>query len=142
MPLPTDAALAKDRLKCYRGIARVSLDSLCFKHSLVRKKHREISQQHVLHLVEVFERNGCLRLHEEHIIDAVVRDEDLNEALSREEISKEIFRDVQWAQHAPVLNIHNVKCLSGMHRIEAAQRYLDDNDKWWIVRFYSDGESL
>ncbi|KAF2849418.1 hypothetical protein T440DRAFT_126264 [Plenodomus tracheiphilus IPT5] len=137
MPCSTDAALAKDRLNCYRGIARVSLDSLNFRHSLVRKKHRDISQQNVLHLVEVFERKGCLRLQEEHVIDAVVRDEDLKEALARQEIPPEDFRNLQWAQNAPLLDISDVQCLSGMHRIEAAQRYLDDNDKWWIVRLFS-----
>ena len=137
MPSSTDAALAKDTLKCYRGIARVPLNSLNFKHNLVKKKHRDISQQNVLHLVEVFERNGCLRLQEEHVIDAVIRDEDLVEALSRQGILEEDFRNLQWAQNAPLLDLSDVQCLSGMHRVEAARRYLDDNDKWWIVRLFS-----
>jgi hypothetical protein len=137
MPSSPSATLAKDRLECYRGIARVSLVSLSFEHSLVKQKHRDTSQQNVLHLVEVFERNGCLRLQEEHIIDAVVRDEDLQEALSRQGISVEDFRKLQWPQNAPRLDNLNVQCLSGMHRVEAARRFLDDNDQWWIVRLFS-----
>ncbi|KAG9382793.1 repeatdomain containing protein [Pyrenophora tritici-repentis] len=44
---------------------------------------------------------------------------------------------LRWPQDAPALRPKNVHCLSGMHRIEAARRFLDENDKWWIVRLFS-----
>jgi hypothetical protein len=138
----TDVKLTEERLRCYRGIARVSLRSLSFQHALVQDKHRAISQENVLRIENIFKHNGCLRLQEEHVINAVVQDDDLAAALSKQGITKEDFRGYQWAQDAPLLELSDVQCLSGLHRVEAAHRYLDDNDKWWIVRLFSYGRCI
>jgi hypothetical protein len=29
-----------------------------------------------------------------------------------------------------------IRCLNGLHRIQAAKDYLDRNDQWWVVRLY------
>jgi hypothetical protein len=134
-----DVRLIKEKLRCYRGIARVSLGSLNFRHSLVQDKHRATVEENVLRLEKVFEHNGCLRLQEEHVIDAVVRDEELVAALTKISIAEKDFRSLQWPQDAPLLELLDVQCLSGLHRIEAAHRFLDDNDKWWVVRLFSYG---
>jgi hypothetical protein len=33
-----------------------------------------------------------------------------------------------------------VDCLLGLHRIEAAKTFLDDNDQWWVVRLFTKGK--
>ncbi|CAN9092239.1 unnamed protein product [Alternaria alternata] len=52
-------------------------------------------------------------------------------------MSLDDIRSLQWPQDAPTLHLDNLQCLDGMHRIEAARRFLNENDKWWIVRLFS-----
>jgi hypothetical protein len=139
MDFSPDLDLAEVKSRCYLGIARVPLTSLNFQHALVQNKHRAISPSNVWRLEKIFERNGCWRLQEENVINAVVQDDDLAMALSQSTIAGHELRSLQWAQDAPSLALSDVQCLSGLHRIEAANRYLDENDKWWIVRLFSYG---
>ncbi|KAI1537805.1 ATPase [Pyrenophora tritici-repentis] len=132
-----DRDLAAEKLMCYRGIARVPLHSLRFGHRILLDKHRELSYENVIRLERIYEQVGCLRLQEENIINAVIEDDDLVAALSLRDISLDDMRILQWPQDAPSLQPKNVQCLSGMHRIEAARRFLNENDKWWIVRLFS-----
>jgi hypothetical protein len=134
-----DAELRKQKLRCYRGIARVSLESLTFRHALAENKHRAISQENVRRLKRIFEHNGCLRLQEEHVINATVHDDDLDAALAKSGITETDFCSLRWTQDAPLLDLPSIQCLSGLHRIEAAHQFLDDNDKWWVVRLFSHG---
>lgn len=137
MPCIIDSSVSEERSRCYLGIARVYLPALNFSHTLVQDKHRAVSPSNVARLVKIFERNGCMRLQEENVVHAVIRDEVLASALLEHHLTHEEFRDLHWAQDAPLLNISEVQCLSGLHRIEAAREHLDDNDKWWTVRLFS-----
>jgi hypothetical protein len=139
--LNEDSELAALRAKCYRGIVKAPLDALDFDHPLVVDKRREISEQNVQRLERIFERNGCLRLQEENVINAVVLDEDLPLLLSSgvSALTPEQLRQIAWARDAPALGAGKLKCISGLHRIQAAKRYLDENDKWWPVRLFSAG---
>ena len=136
MELP-DVDFATTRSRCFRGIARVPLYALKFQNKLVLDKHRELSEENVRRLQNIYEQVGCNRLDEENVINAVVEDEDLGAALSLQGKSIEDISNLQWAQDALSLSLEHVECLSGMHRIEAARRFLDENDKWWIVRLFS-----
>jgi hypothetical protein len=107
----------------------VSLDSLTFQHALVEDKHRAISEENVRRLERIFEHNSCLRLQEEHVINATVYDDDLATALAKTNITETDFRSLQWTQDAPLLDLPNIYCLSGLHRTEATRQFLDDNDK-------------
>ncbi|KAF1935627.1 hypothetical protein EJ02DRAFT_484202 [Clathrospora elynae] len=122
---------------CYRGIARVPLDALEFGHRIVLEKHRDLSHKNVIRLERIYEQVGCSRLQEENVINAVIEDDDLVAALSLHGMSLDDMRNLRWPQDAPSLHLKNVQCLSGMHCIEAAQRILNENDKWWIVRLFS-----
>jgi hypothetical protein len=137
--LSDDGELAALKARCYRGIVKVPLNTLDFDHPLVLGKRREISEQNVQRLERIFERNGCLRLQEENVVNAVVLDQELPILLSSSAPTVEQLRQVTWARDAPALNLGNIRCLSGLHRIEAAKRYLDENDKWWPVRLFSAG---
>jgi hypothetical protein len=140
MELP-DEDFAARKLICYRGIARLPLHALNYGHKIVRDKHRKISHENVIRLEKKYEQVGCERLQEENVVNAIVKDDDLIAALSPHGISLDEMCNLRWPQDAPALQIENVQCLSGMHRIEAARRFLNENDKWWIVRLFSYGQS-
>ncbi|KAI1680263.1 DUF3723 containing protein [Pyrenophora tritici-repentis] len=141
MELP-DIDFAATRSTCFRGVARVPLHALNFQNRLVLDKHRELSEENVKRLQNIYEQVGCNRLEEENVINAVIADEDLVAELSSQGKSIEDFRNLQWPQDALDLPLEYVDCLSGMHRIEAARRFLDENDKWWVVRLFSHSELL
>ncbi|KAH9873409.1 hypothetical protein IAQ61_004032, partial [Plenodomus lingam] len=130
-------SLASQQATSHRGLARVSLDSLHFEHPLVLEKHRNESLDNVQRLEKIFERSGCLRLHDENILNAVVREDDLATALSRSNLTAAALRRIISATDAPALHLEKVSCLTGLHRIRAADRFLDPNDKWWTVRLFS-----
>jgi hypothetical protein len=132
-----DRDFAATKLMCYRGIARVPLHALRFGHRIVLDKHRDLSQKNVIRLEKIYEQVGCSRLQEENVINAVIEDDDLVAALSLHGMSLDDMCSLRWPQDAPALRPKNVHCLSGMHRIEAARRFLEENDKWWIVRLFS-----
>jgi hypothetical protein len=134
-----DGDFAAKKLMCYRGIARVPLHALRFGHRIVLDKHRDLSHENVIRLEKIYGKVGCSRLQEENFINAVIEDDDLVAALSLHGMSLDNMRSLQWPQDAPALDLENVQCLSGMHRIEAARRFLDENDKWWVVRLFSHG---
>jgi hypothetical protein len=137
MAVLTDADLAMRMIHSYHGIARVPLHSLNFEHRLARDQHRELSLDNVRRLESIYEKNGCLRLQEENVINAIIDDDTLTGALAKTSVSADSFRSHRWAQEAPYLHLTNVRCLSGLHRTKAADRFLDANDKWWIVRLFS-----
>jgi hypothetical protein len=134
-----DREFAAEKLMCYRGIARVPLKALRFGHKTVLDKHRDLSQENVIRLERIYEQVGSLRLQEENVIHAVVKYDDLIAALSLHGISLDDMRSLQWPQDAPALHLENVECLPGVHRIEAARCFLNESDKWWIVRLFSYG---
>jgi hypothetical protein len=138
MELPDEDFAAK-KLLCYRGIARLPLHALKYEHKIVQEKHRKISHENVIRLEKKYEQVGCERLQEENVINAIVKDGDLIAALSTHGMSLDEMRHLRWPQDAPALQIEDVQCLSGIHRIEAARHFLDENDKWWIVRLFSYG---
>jgi hypothetical protein len=137
MDLSSDNELAALRTECYRGIARVRLSALNFRHPLAIAQHRELSLSNVQRLENIFQHNGCLRLEEENVINAIVPDDELVAILASLGLCSEEFRRLHWARQAPFLNINHIDCLSGMHRIAAGDRFLDENDKWWVVRLFS-----
>lgn len=137
----TDDDLAMRMIHSYQGIARVPLHALSFGHRLARDRHRELSSDNVRRLQSIYERNGCLRLQEENVINAIIDDDTLTEALSKIAMSADSFRSNRWAQEAPYLHLTNVHCLSGLHRTKAADHYLDANDKWWTVRLFSSSKA-
>jgi hypothetical protein len=135
-----DEDFAAKKLTSYRGLARVPLRALRFGHRTVLDKHRNISHENVVRLERIYEQVGCSRLQEENVVNAIIEDDDLVAALSLHHMSLDDMRSLQWPQDAPTLDLENVQCLSGMHRIEAARRFLNENDKWWIVRLFSNGQ--
>lgn len=137
MSSTSDAELAIIKGRHYRGIAKVNLQALKFDYPLVREKHRKLSIPNVERLKGIFRRNGCLRLQEKNFINAIIDDSTLQDSLSLIGSSIDAFRGSREGDPLLHLSLGSVECLSGLHRVEAAKSVLDDNDQWWVVKFYS-----
>lgn len=111
-----------------RGLARVSLGDLQFDGN------HTIFSQNVNRLNKIFQIEGCQRSDERNYIDVVVTDDQIRGA--RPECLQDAPPET-W-QSSPVLGIGPLRCLTGRHRVRAAQKYLDANDQWWVARVYSD----
>jgi hypothetical protein len=111
-----------------RGLARVRLGDLRFD------ENHTISPQNVNRLNKIFQIEGCQRSDERNYIDVVVTDDQIRGA--RPECLQDAPPEA-W-QSSPVLGVGPLRCLTGRHRVRAAQKYLDANDQWWVARVYSD----
>lgn len=119
--------------KCFLGFARIQFSQLSFNDSL-RQNHREESRKATARLLRVFRIEGCKRYEFENFIDATIPLHVFEEAISPADAST--FQD---AGDARQLQLHQaVECLNGLHRILAAKEYLPFNDRWWIVRLFSE----
>lgn len=112
------------------GIARISLDKLSFDDVLAGSKHRAISTRNVARLREIFAIEGCKRIDEPNYISAFATSEILASGL----LHTDETRNVPYIQVSEPL-----KCLNGLHRVRAAQEYLDVNDQWWTVKVLIEG---
>lgn len=119
----------------FKGVARVQLSALDFNRALSSQRHRPLSEKIVARLVDVLRREGCRRDNEANFVDAVVEDDVLQAALAKvglTDVSLESCLEDQ-----PIIPLHDLQCLHGLHRIAAARLVLDQNDQWWTVRLYS-----
>jgi Protein of unknown function (DUF3723) len=122
--------------KWFRGFARIKLDDINISHPDALLYHREVDQDNVKHLLELYRtpRVGCRHHMEEYSIRAIVDDDALQNSTKHHGLPK-VVED----EHPPLLEL-TVDCLEGFHRVLAAQRYLDGDKRWWLVRLYSRGK--
>lgn len=135
-----DKELSKLKATYYRGLVRVPLRALNFHHKLVQQKHRVVLAKNVRRIHKIYQKSGCLRLQEENFINGVIDDDALNDALALSRASRERLVGLREGDDILLLNLRNVQCLSGLHRVEAAKSFLDDNDQWWVVRLFGRGK--
>lgn len=119
----------------FRGVARVQLSALNFSRALSSQRHRPLSEKIVTRLVDVLRREGCRRDDEANFVDVVVDDDALQAALAKVGLTDASLQSGSESQ--PILPLHDLQCLHGLHRIAAARLVLDQNDQWWPVRLYS-----
>ena len=122
--------------RSFLGIARIPLDALDFNHEL-QKVHRVLSDRAVARLENIFEKEGCLRLQDENHISAVVDEDELVWALAVTGLERGNLPRHPSGGDIPELGLMHVRCLHGLHRVNAAKRVLDGVDRWWTVRLYS-----
>ena len=124
------------------GLARVDLHELVFTPAISRG-HRESSDKLKTRLITVYELEGCRRFEEENFIDAKIDADDLNVALQKANLTISALKEKSHKDLCNPEQISRLKfqrglsCLNGLHRVRAAQTFLDPNDRWWIVRLYS-----
>lgn len=119
----------------FRGFARVDLTTLSFDHS------RALSIRNVKRLQKIFELEGCQRQDDRNFVDALISEEQLQCVLVKQPLALQKEPIQKW-EGQPILIASQLSCLTGQHRIKAAQQHLDTNDCWWIARMFTDSESF
>jgi hypothetical protein len=133
----------------FLGIARIDLDQISFTEALdPDENHRAKSQKDIARLLNVFELEGCIRSEDRNFIEGLISEDYLDTALSTAGISKESFEE---RSRLPIRHTDDIvhvrlrgpiQCNDGLHRISAAKQFLDNNDRWWVVKLYKrEGES-
>jgi len=84
--------IAKIKASFFRGIARINLTALNFKHPLARDYYRKPSNKKIARLRNIFKLEGCLRLDDENFIKAIVDNNVLTEALRAPSLKVNTFR--------------------------------------------------
>ena len=134
--------LSADVSSYYKGVARVSLQSLYFESVLGTRAHREHCEKNVKRLKEIFSiENGCNRYDEENYISATVDERSLLRSLQSSGYGEDSIRAPPSSEIPYLENIH-LNCLHGLHRILAAKEVLDEDDQWWTVKLFSSGKCL
>ncbi|CAI6338124.1 unnamed protein product [Periconia digitata] len=137
--------LAYNRSARFLGHARVALDKLSFDKSM-RTGHREVPEKVTNQLISVFKLEGCRRFDEETFIDVLIDQKLFESILLSTEFTLSSFREETRkcaAREIPFLDLsQKVDCLNGLRRTRAAQKFLDPNDQWWVVKLYSEDFSF
>lgn len=135
-----EASESRDRelSRFYRGVVRVPLDNLNFEHPLFQKRHRPVSQRIVNQLRQAFEKEGLRRYEPRNWIDAIIDPQHLASVLAENRLT-DLESEVE---SIPLIWLSSLNCLQGIHRILAASDFLHQNDRWWTVRLYSNGNLL
>lgn len=85
-------------------------------------------------LARIFELESCLRFHPNHHVPIVISRQRLNNALRLDESSIEALRS---AKEPSLLSLHeSVSYLHEAHRLEANNRFLHSDDRWWVANLY------
>ena len=132
--------LEDDRRKYFLGSAKVDIDTLCFNSFLPR----EINDQNVQRLLSSFELTGCLQLDPQHHLPAIITPTTFHEAVSQADSTNEAASDRD-ASRWPTVSFPpqlQIQCLRGKHCIDVAKQYLTGRARWWVIDFYSEGETV
>lgn len=116
------------------GYARVGLEFLNFGLAGTPAR-QDLVDSRVLRLLNIFRIDQCRRYDEANFTDGVVDAATLENALAPRALFREPPSD--WDQ-LPRLEVR-IDCLNGKHRSAAAEEFLSDNDKWWIIRIHTKG---
>ncbi len=95
---------------------------------------RQLDLKNVARILEIFNLEGCRRLELQNHVPALISQTVLHALLQG--VPGGRLEDEVPSLVDPK---HDLKCLHGRHRIEAAKKYLHPDDKWWIVDLYVDG---
>ena len=121
----------------FRGSAKITLQQLRFEGENV-PGGRALNYKNVDRLSTVFTSEGCLRLEPDHHIPVLIEQEKLDRALELSNVGQSDLLDFR--RVPPTLSFDGLEpifALHGRHRIEAARRFLDPFDQWWVVDLYS-----
>ena len=84
--------IAKIKVSFFKGITRINLTALNFKHPLARDYYRKPSNKKIVRLRNIFKLKGYLRLDDENFIKAIINNNILTEALRAPSLKANIFR--------------------------------------------------
>ncbi len=128
--LEEESNLEKEKSIKYKGTARIELEWLHFWEKRLDVKHIQNLQSHF--------QKDCRRLDARNHIPAVIDQQHLDSALCVSGISDGVL-PINSQHEFPELGFwagHQLECLHGRHRIQAAKQALSPLDKWWTVDLY------
>jgi hypothetical protein len=130
-----------ERQSHYRGRAKLSIDKLQFS-----SEHEHVAgavdPKNIERLVKIFASEGCLRHEPEHHVPILISETTLQTSLQFSELTQAQLLDIrQSPRELRLTGSNTVLALHGRHRIDAAKRFLDPIDRWWVVDIYGDGLS-
>ncbi|KIW36055.1 uncharacterized protein PV06_11635 [Exophiala oligosperma] len=133
--LDQEARIEEERKQRFYGSARVDLDALTFDTSPACQVH----EPNIERLVSAFQRAGCLRLHPQYHVPAIVVKGELDTAIANAASSQDALLHHDPSKWPTLIfpDTLRIQCLHGRHRVEAGRRYLSVNDRWWVVDFYA-----
>ncbi|KAE8342569.1 hypothetical protein BDV24DRAFT_130562 [Aspergillus arachidicola] len=132
---PLDSNVRRDKRTCYRGRAKIFLENLEYRGTSSRGN---VDDKHVDHLIHVFRTEGCMRLHDpEHYVPALITPDDLTNAAK---FSRLRLIDLTQDGEPHILSLPSnlkIRILHGEHWLRAAERFLEPNERWWVVVLYT-----
>lgn len=123
--------LAEAKNLRFRGVAKIPLSRLSFP------KQRTLSERNVSRLLRVFQLEGCKRYYEKNYVDITVDAQQLEAVIARTGTEPNRQAPTDW-DAVPTLDLE-CHALQGQHRIAAAARFLDPNDRWWTAKIHTNG---
>jgi hypothetical protein len=131
------------KAESFVGIARVDLDQISFRDALdPDENHRSRSEKSIARMLGIFRLEGCIRGEDRNFIEGLISENHLDAALANAGVSRESLKirsRLPLRQVDDVVKLHleeAIQCNDGLHRVLAAKQFLDNNDRWWIVKLY------
>lgn len=125
-----DLQVFRERSRTFCGSFRVPLDKLEYEQLPNNPKQRD--GKNVARLLDVFRAEGCQPREPENHMPALISRSAMPQT-SRPGGSS-VFEEPQWFNPKSPLQV-----LHGRLRLEAARKFLQGADRWWVVDLYSDG---
>lgn len=113
----------------FQGYARLSVSNIQLMAD------RDIIEANVERLAEDFQLRGCLRDDPTYAVSVMVDSSVLAAAIT-EHVDLSSSLDTLLSGHPSIQAI----CLRGKHRILAAERAVQESDRWWVARLFDSGQ--
>ena len=132
-----DDDIPLQRNRFYLGRAKVDLRHIRFEDESV-PGGRLVDDKKVVRLLNVFEKEKCLRFEPDHDIPALIDPTVFESNLERSGLDAAAPLDLHQHPHQLKFSENDsVLALQGKHRTAAARKFLLPFDRWWTVELYS-----
>ena len=130
-----DLIISREKSRRFLGLVKVPLDKLQPEPPPLHP--RQLDPKNVSALVQRFLSEGCLRHDPEHYVPTLIAPQNLPPNLVSG--NTDCAAVLQQNDEPPIFNPEQpLTYLHGRHRLEAARRFCDESERWWIVTLYSD----
>ena len=133
-----DLFVFREKSRTFCGSVKVCLDKLQPEPPPLNR--RQLDEKNILALVRRFGSEGCLRHDPDFYVPALISRQSLPSDVSPRNNGSSFFPQ----ENGEPPDFHPAEplvYLQGRHRLEAARRFWDRTERWWIVNLYSDGMS-
>jgi hypothetical protein len=120
--LAKDLQIFWEKARAFCGSVKIPLDKL--QPEALPENPRQFDEENAERLLRIF-REDCQRWEPDNHVPVLI---------SRSALPDGPLGDILNPEY-PLIYLH------GRHRLEAASRFFNGNDRWWIADLYSDGMS-